>query len=207
MMSNLGTLNLSSWRMLVLLLIYFSSISSAIAADFSRDLFGLTENVNVDGESLYDVQPILLPDIQNENPEADLAELIALPGAGEESSAEISQTLDGAGGELDAQTSEVLAGKDSGLGFEEPSLGKSPDYIDSEISAAISCEPGSLGTAKKRKRGQNQPPEQCFDNSGGICPKDKPNLLCCEEPVMYTHVFVRGCVICKYLRFAKPLPG
>lgn len=184
--------------MRVLLLLCFTSIPSAKAASLSRDLVGLNEFVNADGEPLFGSENLFLADSQNENQEADLAAFTALPGAEEDLFAETPQTLDGIGGELNAQNSEVLAGTDEGLGFEESSLAQFPNHTDSELSAGISCEPpGSPGSAKNRKRGQNQPAEQCFDNSGGICPRDKPNLLCCEEPVMYTHVLIRGCVICE----------
>ena len=92
-----------------------------------------------------------------------------------------------------------LAISDEDLDFEKSTLPVLSGQIeDLELSAAISCEPDTSNSGIQKRKGLPEVPEQCFDNSGGICPYQRPNLVCCDEPVMYRTVLVRGCVICRF---------
>ena len=87
------------------------------------------------------------------------------------------------------------------LDFEESALNGLSGEMESELDTVTSCESdassSSSGSIQKRK-GLPVPPDQCFDNSGGICPYNRPNLVCCDEEVMFVNVIARGCVICMF---------
>lgn len=85
------------------------------------------------------------------------------------------------------------------LDFENPALtGLSGRIEDPELGMVIPCEPDASSSGIQKRRNLPEEPDQCFDNSGGICPYQRPNLVCCDEPVMYRTVLVRGCVICRF---------
>ena len=179
------------------LLLSFTSTSSAIVHLGSAYLLGLNGYVEASSKLLYNDGDLYLPDIPNDSQTFDPASLITPSGADEQFFPALSQALHETDLSSYSLVSVGLAGLDEGLGLEDSTLLPLSDYLDSELAALISCEPDASSTVIQRREEKSSPsPEQCFDDSGGICPRDKPNLVCCQEKVMYTDVIVRSCTIC-----------
>lgn len=93
-------------------------------------------------------------------------------------------------------------GSDEDLDFDESPLIGLSAQVDSELSPVTSCgsdaSSSSSSSSIQKRKGLPVPPDQCFDNSGGICPYKRPNLVCCDEEVIYGTVLARGCVICTF---------
>lgn len=95
------------------------------------------------------------------------------------------------------------ARSDENLDFEELALIGLSGEMDPEPNPVTSCESDALSSSSRssgiqKRKGLPIPPDQCFDNSGGICPYNRPNLVCCQEEVMFQNVIARGCVICMF---------
>lgn len=179
------------------LLLSFTSTASAIVHLGSAYLLGLNGYVEASSKLIYNDGDLYLPDIPNDSQAFDPASLITPSGADEEFFPALSQALREKDLASYPLVSVGLAGLDEGLGFEDSILLPLPDYMDSELDALISCGPDASSTVIRRRETNSPPsPEQCFNDSGGICPRDKPNLVCCQEKVIYTDVIVRSCGIC-----------
>lgn len=182
--------------MRVTLWLCYISTSSATVNYISGNLLDPNDYVQASDEPLYNADDFSLPDIPNGYQDLDPASSITQAGADEALLPEISQGHDGTDAVLYDPSSVELTGPDEGLDLEDSALLSLSDHIDPEPSAAISCEPDASSTIMQKRQGGPPPPDMCFDNSGGICPRESPNLVCCQEKVMYTSVLVRGCVIC-----------